>query len=281
MCPGVWWSNLEFFLSVKEQKLCTSGVHLARVRSSSYKAASSYKLAGPERQTDKRQGHGFHTTSVQKTEEDRLTPRRNRTWIIKTSYFKVQLWVTQQNRWAMPRNLVVPGQWGDACYQLRGPQELEFKAQRVPGPADSSGSLCTSLRMLLPACPRQPRGQLEKQPWRLKPLQDGISVVKKKKKSDYKCKILQDPFTMAKRCLIKSICRHWRDSSGPRERMLLLKRFGVWFPDLIGQLTITCHSSFRGSQGLCSTLMPVIRWTSTHRHVIKEIIIKKKHEMYL
>lgn len=98
------------------------------------------QLAGPEQQTDKRQGHGFHTASVQKTEEDRLTPRRNRTWIIKTSYFKVQLWVTQQNRWAMPRNLVVPGQWGDTCYQLCGPQELEFKAQTMPGPADSSGS---------------------------------------------------------------------------------------------------------------------------------------------
>lgn len=91
-----------------------------------------------------------------------------------------QLWVTQQNQRAVPSSLFVPCQGGEAHYELHGPQGVRIESTENVRPSSISCSrgrqffLCIPLRMLLPVCPRQHRGQLEKQQWMMKLLQDDI-----------------------------------------------------------------------------------------------------------
>lgn len=176
--------------------------------------------------------------------------------------------MTQQNRRAVPSSLFGPCQRGGARYELHGPQGVRIKSPENARPSRQQLQprktvffLCTTLRMLLPAYPRQHRGQLEKHQWRLKPLQDNIIS----QNSYHKCKLLQDPFIIAEKFLEGVFVGAGEMAQGQRTHAALSQDQSSVPRTLLDSSQLPVTGAPGRSQGL---------WlcTSTHKDMIKAII---------
>lgn len=185
--------------------------------------------------------------------------------------------MTQENRRAMPSNLFVPCQWGEAHCELHGPQGVRIKSIEDARP--SRQQLQTAKTVLffpvllwewscLPVLDDTESSQRNSS--------EGLALTRWHFNSK-KCLITNASCYRIHLPLPKDVLERVFVDTGEmaqrlRAHVALAKDQSLVSRTLLGSSQLPVIQALERSRDLWSTLAPALIWTSTYIHMIKEII---------